>query len=307
MRPLEIACSLANLLVFLILAVPRLRAMRGVGYLVLITLLLAALQALVEGPRWQMIPAYGLAVAFALISFLGGRVPVNRLAAGIDIGIGVLVMIIAVALPILLPVFHFPKPSGPYAIGTLTYDWVDLSRPELFTADPNDHRELMVQIWYPAQAMPAAPRAAYMPDADVLTPIMASILHLPSFFLTHFKYVTTHAVTAAPIAENQAGYPVLIYLTGLTSFRSASTLQIEALVSHGYVVVGIDQPGAAMKVVYPDGRQIPGRTKAEINKLVLQSIEPQTPAPTLDGVPMPDGLTPYFAQDATFVLDQLAQ
>jgi hypothetical protein len=44
-------------------------------------------------------------------------------------------------------VFRFPRPSGPYAIGTVSYHWVDGARPEVFTADPNDHRDLMVQVW----------------------------------------------------------------------------------------------------------------------------------------------------------------
>jgi hypothetical protein len=44
------------------------------------------------------------------------------------------------------PLFRFPRPSGPYAVGTVTYHWVDAARPEIFTADPNDHRELMVHV-----------------------------------------------------------------------------------------------------------------------------------------------------------------
>jgi hypothetical protein len=71
----------------------------------------------------------------------------------------VLGLAVAVALPLLAPVFRFPQPTGPYQIGTVTYQWVDAARPELFTADPHDRRELMVQLWYPAKPAPAAPRA----------------------------------------------------------------------------------------------------------------------------------------------------
>jgi predicted dienelactone hydrolase len=301
---------LANLVTFFILSVPRLREIHWLGYAAPITLLIAGIQVLAEGPRWQLIPAYALAIIFFLIWLPGivlpGIGPASRLVSTVGTAAGALLLAISIALPVLLPVFHFPKPSGPYAIGTLTYHWVDTSRPELFTPDPNDHRELMAQVWYPAQGEPAAPRAAYIQDAGAVTPALAGLLHVPSFFLSHLKYVTTHAVPAAPIADARASYPVLIYLTGLGGFRSASTFQIEALVSHGYVVVGLDQPGGAAMVRYPDGRQIPGWTKPEINALVLQSIAPQTPAPALDGVPLPEGIAPYFAQDASFALDQLA-
>lgn len=68
--------------------------------------------------------------------------------AAVEQAVCVLVLVIALALPILLPVFHFPKPTGPYAIGTLTYHWVDPSRPELFTADPSQTGPINAQRGY---------------------------------------------------------------------------------------------------------------------------------------------------------------
>jgi hypothetical protein len=135
---------------------------------------------------------------------------------------------------------------------------VDTSRPELFTTDPNDHRELMAQVWYPAKPEPLARRAPYIQDADVVTPALALLTHFPGFLFSHFKYVTTNAVASAPIPDSSSSYPVLIYLTGLDGFRAVSTFQIEELVSHGYIVVGLDQPGAVAMVRFPDGRQISG-------------------------------------------------
>jgi len=234
-----------------------------------------------------------------------GGLHVNRLIAGLAIGLSVLVLVLSIALPILLPVFHFPKPTGPYAIGTVTYHWVDTSRPELFTPDPNDHRELMAQVWYPAKNEPAA-CAPYIQDADAVTPALARLTHLPEFLLTHFKYVTTNAVASAPIADDKSSYPVLIFLSGLDGFRAVNTFQIEELVSHGYIVVGLDQPGAVAMVRFPDGRQISGLPKDEIQPLIDQSIEQQPKTPMLNGNALSNGIIPYFAQDVSFTLDQLA-
>ncbi len=39
----------------------------------------------------------------------------------------------------------------------------------------------------------------------------------------------------------------------------------------------------------------------------MQSVEPQPKAPTIYGKALPDGIIPYFAQDASFTLDQLTQ
>src|SRR5689334_25405726 len=109
-----------------------------------------------------MVPAYALTITFFLVWLLCVVIPgglhINRLIAGLGIGLGVLALVISIVLPVLLPVFHFPKPTGPYAIGTLTYHWVDTSRPELFSTDPNDHREVLAQVWYPAKNEPLAAR-----------------------------------------------------------------------------------------------------------------------------------------------------
>jgi predicted dienelactone hydrolase len=179
MRPLELSLVLVNLLTLGVLAVPQLHAVRWTGYVALIAVLIAIAQMIVEGPRWQMVPAYVLTGLFFLVwllqsTALAGR-PVNRPAAGLAIGLGALALVISAALPILSPVFRFPRPSVPYAVGTVTYHWVDAARPEIFTADPNDHRELMVQVWYPAQPNQSAPRAPYVQDAGALAPGLARL------------------------------------------------------------------------------------------------------------------------------------
>lgn len=309
MRPFETLLVFANVLTFFVLAVPQVHAVRWTGYVALIALLLTIAQMLVEGVRWQMVPAYSLTATFVLIWLLGliipGGLQVNRLGSVLAIGLGIVVLILSTGLPIVFPVFHFPKPTGPYAIGTVTYHWIDTSRPELFTPDPNDRRELMAQVWYPSRNELSALRAPYIQDAAGVTPAMADVTHLPRFLFTHFKYVTTNAVASAPIADSQSSYPVLIFLSGLDGFRAVNTYQIEALVSHGYIVVGLDQPGAVAMVRFPDGRQLPGWPKDEIHSLIMQSVEPQATVPTLYGTALPDGIIPYFAQDVSFTLDQL--
>ena len=325
MRPLELLLVLVSLLTFAVLAVPRLHAVRWMGYVAFIAVLIAIAQMIVEGPRWQMVPAYVLTALFLLVwllqkprTTLAGR-PVNRLAAGFAIGLGALALVISAVLPIVSPVFRFPRPSGPYAIGTLTYHWVDAARPEFFTADPNDHRELMVQVWYPAQASPSAPRAPYVQDVGALAPGLARLaqqnaerllpgfpLTVPSFLFTHLKYITTNANPSAPVAYDEPSYPVLIFMEGLNGLRQMNTFQVEELVSHGYVVAAIDQPYAAAEVVFPDGRKVGGLTKDQLNALLQQSISPVINAPTLNGQTLKDGIIPYFAQDAVFTLHQLA-
>ena len=57
----------------------------------------------------------------------------------------------AVAGSVLVPLDSIEPPKGRYSIGTKVYFWTDTSRSEVYTTDPSDFRELMVQIWYPAK------------------------------------------------------------------------------------------------------------------------------------------------------------
>jgi predicted dienelactone hydrolase len=311
MRLLEIILAVANVLTLARLAIPRLRAMRGMGLVAPITALIAVIQVLVEGPRWQILPAYALTAVFVLTWLLGivvaGHERVGRLVAGLGIGLGVFVLAVSIALPTALPVFHFPRPTGPYAVGSMTYHWVDTSRPELFTADPNDHRELMAQVWYPARDDPSEPRVPYMEDAGATTTAMARIVHFPGFFFAYFKYVTTNAVSHAPVADEKSRYPVLVFLSGLGGFRASNSYQIEELVSHGYVVVGLDQPGGSAAVRFPDGRLVSVLPRDQIQALIQQSTSPKQDAPALNGQVLENGIIPYFAQDVSFTIDRLIE
>jgi predicted dienelactone hydrolase len=315
MRPIETLLLLANLLTFFVLAIPLLRAVRWTGYLALITLLVAGVQVLVEGPRWQMFPAYMLTGLFFLIWLVQNIAPVGmpaeyswtkRLVSGLVVGLGVLGLAISIVLPFVFPVFRFPHPTGPYPIGTLTYHWVDANRPEVFSADPNARRELIVQIWYPAKKDSSSLHAPYLQDADALAPELAQLIHLPIFTFEHLKFVNTNDIQAASVAEDESSYPVLIFLEGFTGFRQMNTFQVEELVSHGYIVAAIDQPYSAVAVVFPDGRQVIGLPRDQMDPLIQQSLNPVETAPILNGRTFDHGIIPYLAQDAIFALGQLA-
>jgi hypothetical protein len=240
------------------------------------------------------------------VGWFSGRRWTTRAAKFTGSALGMALFLASLGLPAAVPVFHFTSPTGQFGIGTTTYHWVDTVRPEPITADPADHRELMAQVWYPATPDPDAARAPYIADAGTVTPALAELTGLPPFLFSHFRYVTTNAVADAPVADAAGTYPVLVFLSGLYGFRSVSTFQIEELVSHGYVVVGLDQPGVVAAVRFPDGRQIRNLPFDVIDPLADQSIEPQPSTPVLNGIPQPDGLVPFFAQDVRFALDQLS-
>ncbi|SDT03971.1 hypothetical protein [Actinoplanes derwentensis] len=146
-----------------------------------------------------------------MVGRFDARVWIVRTATVAGLAGGVIMLVVSVALP----VFHFPVPTGRYGIGTVTYHWVDQARPELFTADPAAHRELMAQVWYPATPSRDAERAPYIADADAVTSASARLAGPPPFLFSHFRHVTTNAVAGVPLDDVDIATPQASSLTGL--------------------------------------------------------------------------------------------
>ena len=292
MRPLETLLTLVNLATFVALVFPRLRESRAIRFLALAALLASGAQILLEGARWQMAPAYAVSILLLLLWFAstakndGARGRLRRFASYATTTIGACAVAFSSILPIAFPVVRFPTPTGPYAIGTVTYHWLDADRAEIFTADPSDRRELMVQVWYPARANASARRAPYIRDGSLLAPV-ARLLHLPGWVFTHLKYDMTNSMPSAPMAGGAAAFPVLIFSHGRGGVRQHNTFQVEELVSHGYVVAAIDHPYAAAGVDFPDGRRVSLDTRMMDRRFQ-------------------DRVLPFLAKDVSFTLDQLA-
>jgi predicted dienelactone hydrolase len=97
------------------------------------------------------------------------------------------------------------------------------------------------------------------------------------------------------MAGDGAKFPVLIFASGRGGYRQSSTFEVEELVSHGYIVVGIDQPYTATDVAFPDGRHV--------------QLDDRVAASVLDEHVVDDtfmlAVFDYLGRDAAFALDQL--
>jgi len=259
MRSLEIAVLLLNLVALLMVYIPLHHPLRWVKFLPAGIVVITLAHLIVEHYRWQMVLSYVLtATLFLLIlpRLLKNTdpTPARGALAFFAGGFGCLWWLVAAALPIILPVPRLPTPPGPYAVGSVSYDWMDTTRAETYSSDPSAKRELMVQIWYPAQPAADAKTVPLLDNFDVALPAFANFLKVPSFALEHLRLVRTHAYGDAPIRTDGAPYPVVIYSHGYASYRTASFNQMEALASSGYVAIAIDHPYAAAFTVFLDGR-----------------------------------------------------
>lgn len=263
MRPLEIALLLGLLPALWLPATTRERWRLIVTPIVVGV---AGAHLVVEGGRWQMVPAYGLTFTLAVVRAAQWCVagPLFRTLTrrmrwwirALGRGLGLTAIGLSATCALLLPIFHLPVPSGPHDVGTTTLALVDSARAERFTSDPDDRREIVVRAWYPAQNTNRTPRERYAEHAAI-GQTLAEYLDLPRFVFNHLSLVRMHAHLTAPVETADAPYPVVLFSHGYgLGFAEQNTAQMEDLASHGYVVLGISHPYEALATVYPDGRTV---------------------------------------------------
>ncbi|WP_230199098.1 alpha/beta hydrolase family protein [Risungbinella massiliensis] len=169
-----------------------------------------------------------------------------------------ILVIFSICMAIYLPVFQLPKPSGPYQVGTQTFHMIDPNRDEIWTKASHDKRELMVQIWYPAQnSKDNKPKALFPEDTTTFqkfTQAYANGLGVPSFVLDYWKYIKSNSYEGVDVLSSKTPYPVVLLSHGFGTTRILHTSQAEHLASNGFIVIAIDHTYSTTATVFPDGR-----------------------------------------------------
>jgi predicted dienelactone hydrolase len=187
-----------------------------------------------------------------------------------------------------------PAPTGRYVVGRTLYDWVDMDRVDPLSDQPNQQRELLVWVWYPARLdSPEAP-APYLPAAWIKAReqdqgIGVSLEH-------NFASIQTHSFTDVPLADASSSYPVLIMEPGMGPIPTDYTVMAENLASQGYIVVGINPTYTPFTTVFPDGRIALRSSKGAI---------PDTANPVTADRDA-NAIGRVWADDDIFVMNQLA-
>jgi predicted dienelactone hydrolase len=155
-----------------------------------------------------------------------------------------------------------PTPAGPFGIGRVGYEWVDMSRTDGHSTDPQAHRDLMVYLWYPSLKGKAEETGKYLPGAKLMDANSAVRPVMQKEFGPNWPFIASGAISSlatenAPVVKSPKRVPVVILAHGLGGTSFECTALIEDLVSHGYVVAAIENTYMAAAVVFPDGRVIP--------------------------------------------------
>lgn len=266
MRFLEIILAIATILVIFSLISNKIIGFRKIFIFSGFNILVLLSHLLLEGYRWQLIPIYlisvGLFIAI-IFKFAYKKVQIRNKVFIIVRNLVYLILIsftfASVSMAAILPVFKMPKPTGSLPVGTQIMHFVDETRKETFTKDTNDKRELMVQIWYPAQNIAGKKPLQLMPDGNAffvesLREDTVKNEKASRFISDYLKYVKSHSYENAEVSDASNTYPMILLSHGLAMSRLMYISQAENLASQGYIVVGIDYTYYAAATKFPDGR-----------------------------------------------------
>lgn len=220
--------------------------------------ILLALQIAFRQFYWQLLPAdlAGLLLAIAWLRL--GRL--GTLSSRLFSLASLLLLGTSFACLFLLPLFRLPAPTGPYPVGTRILCLTDASRAD--ATFPGGHRELMVQVWYPAAGRDQ-PLASYRRWKE--TTMLSS----------YDAFLKTHSHLNAAISRRGSPFPVLLFNPAWGGERTQNTYETEDLASHGYIVIAIDHTHNSSLVAFPDGQVVRAASVQPIDDFINSTFEKQ--------------------------------
>ena len=133
-------------------------------------------------------------------------------------------------------------PSGPYQVGVTSRHWIDESREEIYTGDPDDNKSVTVWIWYPADVEEGMEPSPYLEEPENYWAIDDLSMQLGTTRAEVEAYMSTLVLPAyrdAPLASAMMQYPVVVYFDPLSGLPINQSAQVQDLASHGYIVISI--------------------------------------------------------------------
>jgi pimeloyl-ACP methyl ester carboxylesterase len=225
----------------------------------------------------------------------GGGLLLRKIAKGVGIAIGALVVLVVVAVigsaVARGQVRQLAAPTGPSAVGRIELSLTDAGRTDPFASDGR-RREIAVWIWYPTATENTGATAPYLPKAwsDAANDVngLAAVLFQDS------NAVRTNSIAGAPLSGTNP--PVVIFMPGLGPSVAEYTALAEDLASHGYAVVGINPTGSSSVVGFPDGHLVYSTPAGNVGETNIDAW--YTTAARVVGV---------WADDASFVVSALGK
>lgn len=147
-----------------------------------------------------------------------------------------ILFVIILILPLEVPMFRIPHPTGKFKVGSSILFFRDTTRIDEFSTENNKFRELSIRVWYPASPGNREKRLPYMQPDEAR--YLALYLKAPSFMLNHFSMIKTNSYfNAEPL---KGPFPVVFYSPSGSIVDNTTLFQ--ELASHGYIVLSVGHP-----------------------------------------------------------------
>lgn len=146
-----------------------------------------------------------------------------------------------------------PKPTGIYGVGSARFSFVDSTRPETFTPDPNDFREVAFRVWYPALKTSCTRRVPYLEKAEERKRSLPKGSPMTPAFFDSLGRLWSNSYYDGVLAGDVPEFPVVIYSAAYGAGMDASTVLMEELASHGYVAVSVGHAFETSHFIRSDG------------------------------------------------------
>lgn len=130
-----------------------------------------------------------------------------------------------------------PEPTGPYGVGTANIGLKDTSRTQL---RDTKERRWMATVFYPTR------------KTNATSPYMFGTLIDGTIYGVK---ILGHSIPDTPIIQSRK-LPIILAFPGRGGERQGETILYEALASHGYIVITMDQPYVSNFVKFPAGEKI---------------------------------------------------
>lgn len=208
-------------------------------------------------------------------------------------GVGALALILLVMWGVNQFPTELPRPTGPFPVGRTILTWVDDNPHTQLHPTPQNVRELVAWVWYPATAR-SLRTADYLPRRwrDALA--RSGGVLMTHFLTRSLAKVRIHSIENAPLAPDERQYPVVLLLPGSGALAAGYTALAEDLASRGYIVVGLNAAHLTTVVVLADGQVIYRAAKYDLDAL------PESQAKLLAA-----RLVSFWSADIGFAIDRL--
>ncbi|MBI9096004.1 MAG: dienelactone hydrolase family protein [Sphaerochaeta sp.] len=238
-------------------------------FLLSISSIVILAHGVLEGFRLQLACVY-LALPVLWLIFLSSKKRIGRRKRIFLLSLSFLCLLGTLASLYLFPVNTMPKPTGPYTIGTVSYELTEQGREELYGPEPRKDWHIRFQVWYPADSSKGGKLTKWLTDGRKVASGIPVLYNLPSFLLDHTALIKSHSYSDLMISAKEQTYPLVLISHGWTGFSSLHSDLGEMLASHGYIAVSINHTyGAAVsvfedgEVVYVDQGALPDRSSVD--------------------------------------------